>query len=702
MQTQEILSLEYEENLLAQSRPETQAAHYSPGPSLDSAWYLVKGRNVFAERTLWLRTLSLSAAPDDTLWFGTDGFGVHMYSAAQEKPDYVQIAKPSEGAAVSLAAISARVAWAVLRQGQTTRIARLEAGQSPENVPPLPGAKPPHSVAAASDGTVWALSTDGSVFALSEDRRAWKAVETAPYTITRIAIGSATNIRALSAGSHASLCLNYTHGKGWEREPQGSLTAPTWLAACRDGSAWAREGNRFFVSESIASGWREVKGMTANPEPLAELNAAGSALCCYTRHPKAALMLFGAYKRGVLSLEPRSWPAQSDKELAAYRAIGAKLGITIEGGIRAQYPSTLAPFESFHATLTSLDRPPDIEEAAWKTVKAQILNELTYVSAAHRLFASMSRLTNSLGIVNAAIPPVAGLLVGLDLNLPEHQNTPVPTYVYSMWRTVLDVMLGLVPFPYNMATSLLNTAVFMAIDELTQERERPENPNYSFPIRFADLGKRMNSLYLSAVARNGNILTSIVRDWGKLRVVGEAIVGGVWQWNPQYDDRLVQAAAHNFEVWFYRSLVAARWQVLITEYVMPARGGRPEWVAQVPGYLIAQDGAPTPWHRSGHDYLIWKYRICNSLGNRSYPPPVERIGPFPTQPLFAKLAALGQSAFDVLFGQNGWNLKVFRWDEETQLAAQGYLTGESADPNSPDAEDLFSPPPQLSKAAASD
>ena len=669
----EIALTQYEESLVAQAPQSLQTTPHTPGPSLDSGWNTVRGRHSFAERILWLRARCLSAAPDDTLFFGTEGFGVWVHNAAQQQPDYEQVAKLG-GVVHSLAAISKRIAWAVYQEGAAVSIRKFEMGGASETAPVLPDARQPLAVAAAFDGTVWALSKDGFVFALSADRREWKPVDKGEYQIERIAVGSAKNIRALAKKGVNSYCLTYMPDQSWKADSKWNLGAVPWLAACADGSAWARRDNRFFVARDAETGWREVPGMAGRPETQMELNAAGSGLCCFTRHPKDGMTQFGCYKRGILSLEPRSWPAQTTTEAAAYRAIGAKLGIRAEGGLRAQYGNVLAPFENYHATLNGLDCPEGIDQAAWNMVKPQILNELTYVSTAHKLFANMSTVTNSIGILNTGIPPAAALLVGLKIDEPKDRELPVGTYVYSMWRTALDVMLGLVPFPYNMVTSLLNTAAFLAIDELTGVPERPTDPNYAFPIRFGELTETMRKLYLAAVDKNAFILRSIVQDWGRLDVAGDAIASGIWQWNPEYNGRMVDATSRSFEIYFYRSLMMAKWQILVMEYIVPANAGKPDWVRSIPEHVIMQDGDPVPWHREGHDYLIWKFRICNLRGNKELPP--NDAGPFPTKPLFDKLnRELNQSTVDILFGKNGWNLTVRRWDQEQQLATSGYLLG---------------------------
>ena len=603
-----------------------------------------------------LSTRAVATAPDGTLWrAGDDGFFVYdplhgSWSSQiplQSQLTFVQ----------SLAPASATQAW-VVAEGALVLVNTNGSVTSPSGPPECPSATCFQMVSAtalSSRGVLWALSNLNNVYTFNPSApsgQQWMLIPSGGYQITLVSGVGAANGGIAAYALAGSQALQYGSG-GWSPVSFLAGTPVDWVQGCADGSAWALADVAGARLAQIRPGgqWSVVLKQTPPSTNVSRwfYQSAASQNRLYAVFEPSDLTSFrGVYSAlsiGLVDQPPTPFPPMTAGQQAAYNAISLGLGVTIAGGVRAQYTNAAAPFSDWFTQVTTnqIQKPPAVSQTDWNAMTKQIATELKYVGEIYALFnQGIVPLNEQIQIVASPLLPAAAQVVGL--TTPADQQASVGLFFLQMFSNVLSDVVGSFGVPGAIAGGVLGSILTAAVNALYPQ-VTPQNPLVQ---AYAQLATNISNTFQETDALAGQYLTTIVQDWGMLSTIGSLIDSGQWQWDYTQATAIALATENGFEVSFYQALFPAKWQVVNTLY-----GDYVQFPWDVtPGYDTYQVPCPSCNQYAFPVEYVWFANLLNGSTNLN-----GNLTPYPQQIFFDTLGGLEVDFDDFWRSHDGWTTK---------------------------------------------
>jgi hypothetical protein len=642
-------------------------------PALQSGWNSVR-LDPAVRRSL----ASYAAGPDDSLWAAGEQIGRYSFETGDFEPVFPV-------AALSLAPVSASECWAVAYGGGETSVVRASTQAGIETLPDLPDDDLPQQVTAGADETVFVFSFDRCWYGLQADRKGWSRIDAPGIEIQTIAAGSGDSVWLLGRQGHSCVLWQRDAATGnwtvvFESLPDDGDHA---LSAGLDGSVWliSRTGTATTILLFENDEWSPVE-LTASVRPRFDHRiVAGSAHRLFATVATPLGDEIQAFSVGVADRPATPWPDQSADERAAYEHISRQLGIVGGAGLRGEYDNRNQPFDSWRVDIHRMACPADIPAAAWEATVTLLLDELESVVAVNNLFRNLHALNTEIGIVNADILPGVERVVGLTHESPADERATIELVVGAMFQAALGLLYRQLPPPYHAVASILSAGIFAAIADTT--RGDGADPNAVLKLRYANLTCEVADLYLRGNDANERMQSAILRDSGRLALAGHAIRSGLWPWPSRQTRDIAQVTAAAFERYFYRSLVPAKWQIVVWRdwWVNNTTRGPFPLRIEAPRHAALWECRGDPL---GHQMCdVW---ICNALGAGIAAG--ESLAPHPDAALMAFLFETLEEDRDAFFkGMEGWSLTAVTGEPASARIAPPDLSSRmrSAAPETEDA-----------------
>ena len=604
---------------------------------------------------------AMSAGEDDVLWIAV-GSGLSTYDLNSGIPTQVYSTPGTEGTRlVSVAAIDATEAYAVTDETATIIHVLVSGGiGTATTLPVLPGGDQATQVAASPDGTVWVLAQSGHLYSYASASQSWTPIATGGNLLEQISVGSASNIYALTT---AGVPLQYSASTGFQADPFFSGSAVNSIQATSDGSDWAYAKGFLFMKPSYGA-WMSVP-RAAEPtglSPIVGFNtpvfAAGSMNRAYllgttsTSDPYTSLQI-DLINFGVVDRQPIPFPSYQGNELAAYNALSLAATLNFNDDIRTLYNQTGEPWSSFLANLdTAKTPPPTYDPTAWGIVFSELQTELTEVSAVYARLDAIQVTNGQIQTINDGQLTSVGQTAGLIVN-----NTPSPSYIDVVLTDLFEGVLGAISSTgigagYATLAALLSAGVSDAIAAFQQSKNL--GPNDAVPIEFSNLQTQLDNIFAATISTISTInadLASIATDSGKLAAVAGKILSNAWPFPDTAN--IVTPTTFAYDVYFYQSLTASKWQVEHSLY-----GDYNQYpISQIFGSIPAYDYAQYPdGYEDGME--VENVYLINQLGSTTdWNSPDLQDGNFPSSALIAGVQGLGDANTDAFWtGQGNWSV----------------------------------------------
>lgn len=607
-------------------------------------------------------TQDIAAAPDGTLWrAGNDG--VYVYASVQGT--WSQVPPPATMATLAVAPVSATQAWVlVAEQGPGPSSFRLidTAG----TVTPYPGpAECPggsclqmlSATALSSRGVLWALTQAGNVYTFtptSPTGQQWTMVPAGGFDITAVSgVGAASG--GVDAYALAGTQALQHSSAGWTPVSFLAGTVIQSIQGCADGSAWALTNIEANLAQirpgepwSLITLDLKVTPPSTDASKWAYLAAASKNRLYAAFVPKNLDSLryrYWALSIGVVDQPPTPFPPMTPGQQAAYNSISLQLGVTVAGGVRAQYPNVGQTFSDWYTEVTTgkLVKPASVATADWNTMLTQIGDELLYVKHIVNLFTlGIMPLNQQIQSVVGPLPGPAAQVVGL--TTPQDQQDSVGLFFADIFASAFSAVVKSFGIPGAIASGVLGSVLGAVVNSLSPGVS-PQDPVVQ---AYANLAGNLASLFQTTDALAGSYYTSIVSDWGMLRTVGVLLNSGQWSWSYSEAATIALATELTFQVSFYQALFAAKWQIVNTlygDYVQIP------WTLS-PGYDTYQVPCPSCNQYGFPVEYLWFANLLGNPGNLN-----ENLSPFPQDPVFFELFELGIDFDDFWRSENGWTTK---------------------------------------------
>jgi len=625
----------------------------TPGFNLTTGWQTVP--LLMAELGGALQ--AISASSDDMLWFGTESGGLWTYASNEGLLGWNTL---SDGVVNALATPAPGVAYAATSpqwtgSGGPFTITAFQNGQI-TSLGALPNGDQPEQLAAGPDGTFWVLSQSGTVYSWTGS--AWTTIDSAGFGIQQIAISSAQAISAIGTNAAgAADILQYDANTGWQVDTTFPASGASWISACADGSVWVIAGSAFYLN--TGQGWYQPPVAVPTPDMLFGFTASSASRCylLFTDGAAADLVSVLCLSLGVVDRQPLSWPVMTTEEQDVYNAISWYLTTAPNSDIRSLYNDATGNFSDMYSKLDnatwdgfrrwyeSQGGSPPLHEPAWNVMQPQIENELQYVQNVFTLNGQIKGLNNQIQIVNNDVMPGVWGMVGLTAPSGNDGPSTIDLVLSAVFQAALWGIATMFTGGAAFAASAVASLAGSVISGMQGNGNQPDTGN-ALTIQYSDLTTTMASLYSSTASLADTTATTTVQDWGMLRAVGSAIQTGAWRWPLTESDTLATATNTAFNLYFYKFLMPAKWQIVYTPY---ADYIQYPWTI-TPGYLTWTE--PNGYELGMPVENVW---FCNGLGagvdlNGS-------LEPFPDQQLLTTIFAFDINPADFFTGQNGWTLQ---------------------------------------------
>ncbi len=202
--------------------------------------------------------------------------------------------------------------------------------------------------------------------------------------------------------------------------------------------------------------------------------------------------------------------------------------------VRGAYPDTDIDLDTLSLRLALLDYPspppnPAFSQDDLETVRAQLLEELTYAADIRSFNMNLTQLWNSRQSNINLILSSVGAKVQNSLNPPPASKVPsivenvigtalsIGSYVAGEFNPVFGVMSGV----FTVGTTLANTL-------------EGSNTIVNVGTTVAELGGQAADSFAELLASQGTIFNLIYEDWGRLKALGSALgnpENSNWKWN---------------------------------------------------------------------------------------------------------------------------------------------------------------------------
>ncbi|MEA9585901.1 hypothetical protein VC279_06190 [Xanthomonas sp. WHRI 10064A] len=592
---------------------------------------------------------TISAAADGTIWAldqDSDSTGtLQVYDYAKAALSTVYASPDASFGAIC--AVSADLVY-VVATDSTTWIGQVDGSGAVTKLGSPPNGVTISDITAATDGTLWALDAQGNPYQYANS--SWTIQNQSDQTtlvFTTISAGSADLIvGAATADGYGPIFWQWTAASGWKPLSNGGHFGGSWIAACADGSVWSLTQTELTLSAPGGV----VKTMDVSGLEFPQSWTAGSQfLCCAVTIAKPLAVVIAPFTLGLLDVPATPWPAMNAGQKTAYTAVDATLGITVSGGIRAQYANTIAPLSSYQVELSQMAQPAGVSADDWTALKAQLMTELTAVIGVNALFVELGTLSSDLATIQSDQLQAVSTNVGLTVQA--QGGSEVSVVLTTLMTTFLSRVGTLFAPPYGLAVSLIGSGLAAAMNYNIQQNS-PSAPPGTLQVTYAKLAEAMANNFIQSIAERATQQTAIVTDWGKLSLAGQAISQGLWVWPDTLTPSLLAGLAPVWQLSFYQSLMPAGWQILQGEEVCGPH------VFPAPKPPSSPNHAMMTKHESDSSYdSVYWYYICCALGSPG--DITKNVGAYPstvlTQDLFT---SLGVTPSDFFGGQSGWSLPV--------------------------------------------
>lgn len=585
---------------------------------------------------LFVNDDAISAGTDDVLWIGGQNA---VYTYSPQTATTTQVA--GLAAIQSISALDSIEAYATTKEGE---IAHIVQGVVTA-LPALPNQDEPNQISASSDGIVWVLGVSGAVYQYVAGTQSWTAISTNGLSLSQISVGSADNIWALT---NKNVVVRYTAASGFQTN--SSLTGISLIQATAEGAVWI-EGSGFVEMQPPGGAFQLVKAQPTDIQ--VQQLAAGSQNYAYAagliNGSKSLAGRIDLIAVGVVDRQAVPFPTFTGAEATAYSYFNAQAHVT---DIRADYdmPSIIDDMQNAVQNATN----PGIDPTAFGAVRTELLTELSDVSDVYTRFGLVKNdiLTPIQGVISNELS-AANTAVGITVN-------DQPSEVGLILEGLLEALASTVsssgiPVGAAVMAAFLSSGMDTAISAFQSANNL--TPNQVYKVEYSNLLNQIDSLYTSALADVDSDTGAIVSDYGKLTAVEHAMTSGLWPYvmsaDPTKDTatQAIQAATNAYEIYFYQSLTATRWQVVYSPYADYITYPVQQILQDVPSYDIYQvpngyqDNVPMEnvyWANGADATTSW-----NAADH----------GPFPADLLISSIQSLpGNSFNDFWTGQNGWDV----------------------------------------------
>ena len=583
-------------------------------------------------------TIALAAAADgslftlspDTLYYYDPNAGVKSVASVQ-----------CNGAQMSqlLAAVSSGLVYFI---DSAANVCQWTTAGGVANLAALPNGANPQSLSAASDGTLWVLGSDSKVYSYANS--AWSAVPLPPSrTITMLSVGSSTFAMAACQNIDNPSTLQYQNGT-WST--LDSQMAPSFLAACPDGSYWLEAaGGLELVPINDTNVGFAFTNMSGTSYP--SLAAASKYACYFIGAGSGGAGIFAA-AYGVMNQPAEAWPAQTGTQAAAYNAISTTVGASGSGGIRAQYSNLDAPISEWYTQVNSMTCPSGVTAADWTIVQTQILTELESVTSVDALFANLNELADKVAIIQTDTYNEVVQMVGLPADPTQQPSTIVSTILGMIYDKMTAAAMDAVPKDVSKAINIGISVFKFAADHIAQ-KYGAANCDVAFELACAKLAGELANIVTSMAQVSGTLQSAILTDWGKLSACGAAISSGTWYWPPQFDYTVLASIGDPTKLSFYQTLMPAKWEIMQIETFDAVPVNAPQYA------FLSQCVSDA----SGNSVCWWW--VCAQQGADVS---IHSTGPWPAQQLIEAINDAGDIT-SFFTGTNGWALPTAVMDGYT-------------------------------------
>jgi len=612
----------------------------------------------------FLLVSEIASDPDGHMWLAKDNNdGIDYYDGENFKKVWV-------GSALSICASSMDKAYAILSKDidyEQRWISSITDYGRMERLPNLPDSEVPKKIRSSSDETVkWVLAESGKIFSYIDSEKKWSVVDNNGYVISQITIGNPRNIWAIGkANNGGNILLKYSAINGWSEESFFRDFGCDWVEACRDGAVFAARNDCWWLN--LGGSWKLIENMS-DASILLVSSSSSNFLYAIGAVPPEYIGLY-ALRVGIIDQPAQQWPVQTEGQKKAYKAISDKLNVTSEGGLRSGYNNRLLPFENWYTNIKMMACPEGVALEDFLVIQEQITTELVYVPIVYRLFENMDSLINEIAIINSHMLPAVAAMVGLS-NTPADQNAVVHAVLGALFDGVINIMISKIPGDASKAVALIKSCIKAGISAKTCTQR---STNYELNLTYGHLADTMATIYLGSMEANANYQDKILTDWGRLKIVGEAVSSGKFVWPVTKSSEIAAEAKDVYNIFFYQVLMAAKWQLVYIWWIdFKGSKAKPPVMHYVPDYDIYS--IITPYSEDTDKFEWW---FCGQKGDVC-DPNEWYAGPFPGKDLFDAIWHLGTRIDDFFLGKNGWKLSVVKpvpkyKDRREDFAHRAYL-----------------------------
>ncbi|MFO0956318.1 MAG: hypothetical protein U0800_02495 [Isosphaeraceae bacterium] len=517
----------------------------------------------------------------------------------------------------------------------------------------LPNGDPFAQISSGSDGAAWAVGTSGALYSYNWPNNTWTTrvsppAPLAPYNEgnpqVQISVGSAGNAWAAVTGSNQllgqSTAIYWWNGQSWQTVA-ANVRGFGSIAGVADGTLWVNYGNTLYTVPPGTTNLVPVGG-PASPVGLGALAAGTRFRAVSLNGPGLGLISYG------LADQPtRGYASWTAGQQAAYDSINTQLGFTWQStdnpatrGLRTQYTNQFAVYELplYQSSILNLAAPSNVAAADWKAVKSQVLQELAGVLGTYRMFDVLADLDQYIGTLSGDILTETGNLVQLSAGDQGSTFGIILSDVFQAGLSGIAAAVGVVSGGAGIAAAIAASGIDAALGDLTGG-----GSGTNFQTTYNNLQAQLTTLFQNVSEKNSQYKGAILSDPSRFLAIGAGILDGTLYWPPGSNQKLAQAAANGFQLYYLKSLMPLRWKIIaIPKFIYNSLPNYDVYV--VSGSYNSSDTNQTVFH--GDFRVLYDKNGDPNRGTLS--------GPIPTRALLNAIYAVGVAQADLFTGANGW------------------------------------------------
>ncbi|MEK6299813.1 MAG: hypothetical protein AABO41_03755 [Acidobacteriota bacterium] len=597
--------------------------------------------------------LTMAVAADGSLWTATKSELGQYSTAVDDQVKVCDMAYHNPGPLSFgryIAPVSSKRAFFIQSRAGKRVLCEYQEDTPVSDLPALPDNDTPMAASAASDGTLWVLSSSGKAWLYGSGASPWRVVAPdAGTTIKQISVGKSDFVLAVAQKSGQAKLLRYSEGK-WIDHVTTAPAGLQWVGACKDGSYWWSSADMMVPGEL-----RLVRPGLTDLTFLLEGGAMGftasTRRACYFYSLSVTGFGFKRAAYGVLDQPAEAFPAMNAGETKGYKAISTELGITDPNGVRSQYTSAIATFSVWFTKVSQMAKPATVPQTDWDSIQDQIKDELEYVQGVTNLFVNIALLNTNIGLVNTNTYNQVVGMVGLPDTPAQQPKTIVSVIFDKLVGKLESAVVGKAKaFVGSEVVDIGMACLKFAGDQTAKEHNLPDG---SVPLKIAcsDLAGALSSRVVKLEKARSEFQQAILGDWGRLGACGEAIRSGVWFWRPGLNYETLAGAGEAIALEFYQTLMPAKWKIILCQGLMSFQPPMNPFMRNVPGYSLMFKYVSDA--KSNRVYWWW---ACAEVGSKVEQ---QNEGPYPNQKTMEAIFKLGTTPLDFFTGGKGWTLGVF-------------------------------------------